>query len=122
MCSIKLGPEYLTQCRSYGLSSYAAVALGRIGHCTIGTAMGSVAIETNLRATGCIRTHHDWSGCVTITSRGERILDVLGAAAELDTLIVDPYSTRRDVSEAAQRLTEARNTVAENPARQGSNR
>lgn len=105
-------PEYLAQCRSYGLSSYAAATLGHVGHCTIGTALGSPAIETNLRRTACIATHPDWSGCVAITPRGEQLLAVLTAAAELDALVVDPYSTQHDASEAAQRLMQARSKLA----------
>ena len=72
MGSIKFGQEFLSVCREIGLSSYAAVNLGRLSRPTrvIATELGSVAIETNLRALGLIVTDEEWSGCVDVTERG----------------------------------------------------
>jgi hypothetical protein len=109
----KPGAEYLEQCRRHGLSSYAAMALGNVGHRTVASTLGSVGIEANLRTLGLIRTQEEWSGCVTITEHGRRMLTLLQAATRIDEMVSDRFSSRSDWCTALKELTEARRALSE---------
>jgi hypothetical protein len=113
----KPGPEYLEQCCNHGLSSYASMALGNVGHRTVASALGSVGIESNLRNLNLIRTHDEWSGCVTITERGRLILTLLQAAALIDELVIDHFSTQSNLRTALGELAEAQRALADYDAK-----
>lgn len=104
------GPWFLAECQRYGLNPFAAKTLLGIGYRLSGEALGSVAIETQLRKQGLIVTNAEWSGCVDRTERGGLVADVLTAAQGLDECICT--ESTQAVQEANRELANARDRVA----------
>jgi hypothetical protein len=109
--SPKPGPEFLAECRRYGLDPFAAATLLGVGYRMSGEALGSVAIEAQLRKHGLIATNAEWSGCVDRTKRGDLVADALTTAHRLDECVCSNENASA-VRDASSQLANARDRVA----------